>query len=194
MASISHKALLLAALVVIPAGVATRPQPRAEAKNVTESVSVASVHTPEDYWKPWDAWLKAKGSPISGKDVWTASQQTKIKGEVIICITGAETNFGKVAQRGSYTNVGSVGSYDQTNTTHHAPSVLDGLLMIGQTLNNTYLGKKVTIAQLSRKSEPYGAVYAESTYNWETNVVSCLSEITGKPQTNQFLFRLEKSS
>lgn len=192
MASISHKALLLAALVVIPTGVATRPH--AEAKNVTESASVAPAPTAEDYWKPWDAWLKAKGSPISGKDVWTASQQTKIKGEVIICITGAETNFGKVAQRGSYTNVGSVGSYDQTNTTHHAPSVLDGLLMIGQTLNNPYLGRKITIAQLSRKSEPYGAVYAESTYNWETNTLNCLKEITGDfTITNQFRFRLDKN-
>lgn len=147
-------------------------------------------YTPEDYWKPWDAWLKHKGSPISGADVWTASQETRIKGEVLICITGAETNYGKIAQRGSHTNVGSVGSYDTTNTTHNASSVLEGLRMIGETLDNPLLGHKTTIGQLSRKSEPFGPVYAESTYNWETNMISCLGEITGKPVTNQFEFRM----
>jgi len=145
---------------------------------------------PEDYYVPWDNWLKKQGSPISGKDVWTASQETKIKGEVLICITGAETNFGKVAQRGSKTNVGSVGSYDATNTTHPAGSIVEGLAMIGRTLNNQLLGHKTTIAQLSRKSEPYGPVYAMSTHNWETNMVNCLTKITGKPVTNQFEFRI----
>lgn len=167
------------------------PQAHAQPVSTEKAPAVQTKqYSAEDYWRPWDAWLKAKGSPISGQDVWTASQETRIKGEVLICITGAETNFGKVAQRGSRTNVGSVGSWDATNTTFHAPSVLDGLRMIGKTLNNNLLGKKTAIGQLSRKSEPYGPVYAESTENWERNVLSCLTEMTGQPQNNQFQFRL----
>lgn len=183
--------LIAAAVIVTPVAVSQEadktlpPPPMAQVQD-----KPAKQPTPEDYYVPWDNWLKKQGSPINGIDVWHASQETKIKGEVLICITGAETNFGKVAQRGSHTNVGSVGSYDATNTTHSASSVREGLTMIGKTLNNGLLGHKTTIAQLSRKSEPYGAIYASSTHNWETNVVGCLSKITGSAVTNQFQFRL----
>lgn len=184
------KLLAVGAAFLLPPAPTPQVQQAAQPAAPVAHAQQQKPPTAEDYYVPWDNWLKKKGSPISGKDVWVASEQTKIKGEVLICITGAETNFGKVAQRGSTTNVGSVGSYDATNTTHAANSVQHGLIMIGQTLNNPMLGKKVTIAQLSRKSEPYGPVYAESRENWERNVMNCLREIHGDPNlTNQYLFR-----
>lgn len=190
--------LIAAALVVTPLGATQVPNPTKEVKTPQKEAEVPYTAsekppnpTPEDYYVPWDNWLQKQGSPLRGEDFFSAQQETGIKGEVLICITGAETNFGKVAQRGSTTNVGSVGSYDATNTTHAAATPLDGIKMIGHTLNNKLLGHKTTIAQLSRKSEPYGSVYAESTYNWETNVVSCLSKITGKPIDNQYEFRVK---
>lgn len=188
------KPLVLVALAIVPvsqgSGSGGNKQNPPTQTHVTQ-VAEAKQAAPEAYFVPWDNWLKSQGSPISGRDVWEAQQETKIQGEVLICITYAETNLGKVAQRGSTTNVGSVGSYDATDTTHSATSIKDGLVMIGRTLNNANLGHKTTIAQLSRKSEPYGAIYAASTENWERNVLSCMSKIKGKPIGNQFEFRVK---
>lgn len=183
------KVAALVLLAVVPIGKAGGNIQKPPAQPHVTQVAQAKQLSPEAYWVPWDNWLKKQGSPISGKDVWEAQQETKIQGEVLICITYAETNLGKVAQRGSTTNVGSVGSYDATDTTHAASSVKDGLVMIGRTLNNSMLGHKTTIAQLSRASEPYGPVYAESTHNWRVNVLSCLTKIKGKPVNDQYTFR-----
>ena len=191
------KKLMVAAVLLAPTAQAAPNHleaPKTPVRAVSEPHKAsqgATQPTPEQYFVPWENWLKKQGSPISGRDVWEAQQETGIQGEVLICITGAETNYGKVAQRGSKTNVGSVGSYDATNTTHSAGSIKDGLVMIGRTLNNKLLGHKTTIAQLSRASEPYGAVYAESTYNWRVNLLSCLKKIKGVPVNDQYTFRTQ---
>lgn len=180
------------------------PKKPAEAQQVIPQAQQGSVATPERNgyvypelcatepercWKPLDEWLKKNGSPLSGRDFYEVGRQYRLDPDFLIAITQAETNLGKVKQRGSECNVGSVGSYDATNTTFACDSARHGIELIAQTLNNDKLGKKVTIAQLSRKSEPYGPVYAESRNNWETNVLNTLSQLKGKQVNNQYQFR-----
>lgn len=163
-----------------------------EAESLVEGTEKKSPPTPEDYWVPLDNWLKKQGSPLSGKDFYEIGQQYKIDPDFLIAVTKAETNLGKVQQRGSACNVGSVGSYDSTNTTHSCGSHRHGIEMIAQTVNNGYLGGYVRVSQLSRFGNPHGKVYASSPINWHRNVVNTMNALKGKNETD-YGFRLTDS-
>lgn len=160
--------------------------PAVEASNETKK-----NYTPEDYWVPLDNWLKHQGSPLNGKDFYEVGQQYKIDPDLLIAITKAETNLGKVKQRGSDCNVGSVGSFDSTNTTYGCAGYRHGIEQIAQTLNNKLLGSHVAIAQLSGAGNPRGPVYATSTENWQRNVLATMSQLKGKPITPEYQFRIK---
>lgn len=146
-------------------------------------------YTPEDYWVPLDNWLKWQGSPLSGKDVYEVATEYNLDPDFLIAVTKAETNLGKVTQRGSQYNIGSVGSFDSTSTTYGAGSHREGLRLIAATVNNQLLGKYTKISELSRSHNKNQApVYATSDGNWFRNVRDTMNALKGK-QEPDFLFR-----
>lgn len=187
------KALIAAAAIVTPTGAGAVIQPAPPVSPDRESPAKNNVAqralTDEDYWRPLDSWLKANGSPLSGKDFYEVGAAYRIDPDMLIAITKAETNLGKVQQRGSQFNVGSVGSYDSTNTTIVAASYRHGIEQIAQTLNNALLGGYTTVGQLSRAHNPSGHVYASSPANWERGVVATLSALKGHAVDHTYQFR-----
>lgn len=161
-----------------------------------KAIVAATANTPKqltenDYVQPLKNWLKKQGSPLSGQDFFDVGVQNHIDPDLLIAITKAETNLGRVVQRGSTCNVGSVGSYDSTSTTFGCSSYRHGLEQIAETINNRALGDHIRVGDLSRKSNknPNSSIYASSTDNWENNVLATLSELKGHPVDNQYQFR-----
>lgn len=155
---------------------------------VSQTAQTDTPKTPSDYVNPLDNWLKAQGSPLNGKDFYEVGLQYHLDPDFLIAVTKAETNLGKVQQRGSSCNVGSVGSYDSTNTTHSCTSQRQGIEMIAQTLNNGLLGKYDKVSQLSRRWNKQGHVYASSEYNWDHNVISTMNALKGGHEMD-YVFR-----
>lgn len=174
--------------LIVPAGMVKKPH-APEPVKVAHAQEEPKQLKPEDYWVPLDNWLKKQGSPLLGRDFFEVGQQYKVDPDLLIAITKAETNLGKVKQRGSTCNVGSVGSYDSTNTTHGCSGYRHGIEQIAQTLNNPMLGSYTQIGQLSRAHNPSGHVYASSPVNWERNVLTTLSALKGKPIDHTYNFR-----
>lgn len=156
-------------------------QQTGQEKPATSPVKQTSP-TPEDYWRPLDVWLKQNGSPLSGKDFYEVATQYKLDWDFLIGVTKAETNLGKVRQRGSQCNVGSVGSFDSTSTTYSCTSARHGLELIAQTVNNNLLGGYTHVSQLSRAGNKTGHVYATSEVNWHRNVIATMNALKGKSE------------
>lgn len=114
-----------------------------------------------------------------------------IKEWVILCITIAETSWG---WRGyAKTNPGNVGNNDRGQRVQYA-FFETGLEKIGQTLTNSYLGKKKTLGCLSNAgncTEIYdnGKRYATSDWNRERNMKACLSVIYWQIDPSTFSIR-----
>lgn len=163
--------------------------PRVEAAQADPHQARQVNHTPEDYWVPLDNWLKAQGSPLSGKDFYEVAVQYHLDPDFLIAVTKAETNLGKVKQRGSDCNVGSVGSYDSTNTTYACQGYRHGIEQIAQTVNNQNLARYTQISQLSRShNKSQSPVYATSDGNWFRNVRDTMNQLKGKREPD-YLFR-----
>lgn len=162
--------------------------------NSATVASSTTTHKPEDYYVPLDNYLKRKGSPLSGKDAWEVGRQYNVDPDVLIAITGSETNFCTHKQRGSEFNCGSVGSYDSTNTTMAATSYRHGFEQIAQTLNGPLLRNAVRVSELSRKrnKDPQRHIYASSEFNWDNNTTRYLQEIKGQNQED-FFVRLDRN-
>lgn len=176
-------------MLCVPGGYGFKVASKEQEPPRGQAAPAPKVYTAEDYWKPLDAWLKSQGSPLDGRAFWEIGNRYKIDPDFLIAITGAETNFCKVKQRGSQFNCGSVGSYDSTSTTYPANSYEHGIELIARTLNNDLLGKYNTVGQLSRAHNPTGPVYATSPVNWERNTLHYLSQIKGKPVDHTYNFR-----
>lgn len=146
--------------------------------------------TPEDYFQPIDSWLKQNGSPLNGKDFYEVGKQYGIDPDFLIAVTKAETNLAKVQQRGSSCNVGSVGSYDSTNTTHSCTSQRQGIEMIAQTVTNGLLGKYDKVSQLSRAYNKTGHIYASSESNWHRNVTTTMNTLKGRNEQD-YVYRID---
>lgn len=184
---LSSKAWLMAGAIFslpVPAPETHEPPERAAAVHAeNKSVDQTDQHrkyTARDYWAPLDRWLKKQGSPLSGKDFYDVGRQYGIDPDLLIGIAKAETSLATVQQRGSKYNIGSVCSYDSTNTTCHATSYRHGIEQIAQTLNNGLLGSHVSVSQLSRYGNAHGAIYASSPSNWHRNVVGTMNALKGK--------------
>lgn len=85
-------------------------------------------------------------------------------------------------------NIGNVGNNDRGDRISFA-SALQGARLIYSTLNNQYLGKYNTILELNGYGNTNGAIYASSPYNWQNNVVKCLSMIKGYYVPDDYSFR-----
>lgn len=114
-----------------------------------------------------------------------------IKEWVILCITIAETSggwrwYGK-------TNPWNVGNNDRWDRIQYA-FFETWLEKIGQTLTNQYLGKIQTLWCLSNAGscqswDDNGKRYATSDWNWQKNMIACLSTIYGRIDASSFSIR-----
>ena len=112
-----------------------------------------------------------------------------IKPEVLTCIAWADTSLGYAMK--STNNPWNVGNTDSWKVVHFE-SMSQWIGAIAQTLTNKYLGKKMTIGDLSYAGSciiDCDKVYATSNDNWQTNVLNCLSNINEKKIEANFLFR-----
>lgn len=114
-----------------------------------------------------------------------------IKEGVVVCITVAETSWGK-AWYGK-NNPWNVGNNDRGDRVRYA-LMETWLEKIAQTLNNRYLGKIQTLGCLSNAGncqswDNYWHRYATSNGNWERNMVWCLSTIYGSINPRVFSIR-----
>lgn len=115
-----------------------------------------------------------------------AGEAHKIKPEVLVCIAMADTTLGKATR--TENNIGNVGN---TATSSKSFDTLeDAIFAMGSTLNNQYLGSHTNIGQLSPGGGGTGKIYASSDYNWNKNVLACLTEITGQSVDETFNFRI----
>ena len=111
--------------------------------------------------------------------IWNVENHYWIKEGVVLCITVAETSWGKRWAWGK--NIGSVGSNDRWDRPTYA--LMEAWLEdIGKTLTNRYLWSKQTLWCLSNawhctESRDNGKRYATSTSSREKNMVACLSKI-----------------
>ena len=106
--------------------------------------------------------------------------------ELAICIAKADTTLWRHTK--SANNLGNVGNNDRGNTVAF-DSEYKAIKAIYQTLNNQYLGNYQYVADLSRKFNKDGKVYATSPDNWHNNVVNCMSVIRWETVSDYFAFR-----
>lgn len=181
---------LLVLALVVPVAHAKEPP---EEKPVVPSKGAQVQHTKASYWVPLRNWLVKQHSPLasSAECIVDVGNKYGVDPDLLIAISKAETNLGKVKQRGSNYNIGSVGSYDSTNTTYTAHSYCHGFEQIAQTLNNPHLKHYERVSQLSRKRNhnPSAKVYASSSYNWDTTVTRTMNELKGTNQGDFFIHR-----
>lgn len=151
------------------------------------------THEPKDYIQPLDNWLKAQGSPLNGEDFYAVGKKYGIDPDFLIAVTQAETNLGKVKQRGSTCNVGSVGSYDSTATTYACNGYRHGIEQIAQTVTNPNLRYAVRVSELSRKRnhDPNKKIYASSNWNWDTNCIATMNKLKGKNEEDYFIYKTD---
>jgi hypothetical protein len=69
-----------------------------------------------------------------------------------------------------------VGNDDSGNTRTY-DTVSDGIAALYNVLNNRFLQNYHTMDQLSRYGNDDGFIYASSPYNWQNNIMKCLTAI-----------------
>ncbi|HMY80840.1 MAG TPA: peptidoglycan DD-metalloendopeptidase family protein [Candidatus Absconditabacterales bacterium] len=105
-----------------------------------------------------------------------ASAGHKVPLEFGVCIAVAETSFGRAFA--SRRNVGNVGNNDRGDRIDFS-SPVEGASTIYYALENKYLGGYATLDKLSGYGNTFGAIYASSPINRQTNIAKCLTEIHG---------------
>lgn len=116
---------------------------------------------------------------LDASTIWQVENHYWIKEWVIACITVAETSGGHAWAGGK--NIWSVGSNDRGQRPTYA--LMEAWLeAIGKTLNNKYLGSIQTLGCLSNAGscpqwDNNWHRYATSNWNWQRNMVACLSTI-----------------
>ena len=120
-------------------------------------------------------------------DFWNSVVDwTNIDRDVVICIWVAESTLGKYLTTSN--NIWNVGNNDRWDRVAYDKTYAWARL-IALTLNNQHLGNYHTINQLSRYGNPDGKIYASSPFNWQTNVMKCLSKIKWYTVPEDFPFR-----
>ena len=128
---------------------------------------------------------------LDASTIWNVENHYWIKEGVILCITVAETSWGHNWAGGK--NIWSVGSNDRGDRPTYA--LMEAWLeAIGKTLNNRYLGSIQTLGCLSNGGSCQAwdnnwKRYATSNWNWERNMVACLSKIYGTVDAKSFSIR-----
>lgn len=120
---------------------------------------------------------KYGNAPFDSYILWQqASAWHKIPLELWVCIAVAETSFGKAFA--SAWNVGNVGNNDRWDRVDFSGPV-EWASVIYYALENEYLWGYHTLDKLSGYGNTFGAIYASSPINRQTNIVKCLTEIHG---------------
>lgn len=122
-----------------------------------------------------------------------------IKEGVILCITIAETSWGKFGA--GENNIGNVWNTDSNPRWNSYSNIWASLDAIGRTLTNRYLWKKQTLGCLSNRHHceevnDNGARYATSSPETsgarEPNMVTCLETIYGKWKVDPSTFSIRR--
>ena len=168
-------------------------------------------------WQPWqltEDWTNQVMPPISGDDsherfkslanayglnpsaIREVENHYGITEGVILCITIAETSWGKFgAGEWNIWNVWNTDSNPRGNSYSNLWASLDA---IGRTLTNRYLGKKQTLGCLSNRHHceevndnwaRYATSSPETSWAREPNMVACLSQIYGTVDPSTFSIR-----
>lgn len=128
---------------------------------------------------------------LDASTIWQVENHYWIKEWVIACITVAETSWWN--RWAWWRNIWSVGSNDRWDRPTYA-LMEAGLEAIWKTLNNKYLWSIQTLGCLSngwncRQWDNNGHRYATSNWNWERNMVACLSTIYWTVNASEFSIR-----
>lgn len=128
---------------------------------------------------------------LNASTIWQVENHYWIKEWVILCITVAETSWWHAWAWGK--NIGSVGSNDRWDRPVYA--LMEAWLEdIWKTLNNRYLWSIQTLWCLSNwwncpSWDNNSHRYATSNWNWERNMVGCLSKIYWSVNPRVFTIR-----
>jgi hypothetical protein len=145
----------------------------------------------------WDTILERRDSflnkyatgPYRDPSLWyDGAIDTGIDPIFGICIGFAETSFRNF--KTTY-NIGNVGNDDSGNTVTYG-SPLAWVKALYNVLNNRYLWWYFTINELSRFGNSDGYIYASSPYNWQKNIMKCMSAIYAYPVPEDYPFRSRK--
>ncbi|PID83965.1 hypothetical protein CSB09_03555 [Candidatus Gracilibacteria bacterium] len=122
---------------------------------------------------------------------WNMWVDTALKANIdpsfLMCIGLSESTLGHHLK--TRYNVGNVGNTDSGGV-YYFDSPEEGVLWMGKTFNNKYLGHYTTIDELSRWGNQNGPIYASSASNWHNNTIKCLSALKGEFVADDFQFRL----
>lgn len=125
-------------------------------------------------FQEWDIWVE---EAVAGG----------IDPTFMMCVGLAETSLGKHLK--SAYNIWNVGNNDRGDTRDFS-NARSGVAAMTATFNNKYLGKYVTIDQLSRYGNKSGSIYASSEFNWHNNITKCMSHVKGEYIPDNYPFRL----
>lgn len=113
--------------------------------------------------------------PFTDIALWEdAAEWTNVDLDLGICIWYAESGLGW--HLASNRNIGNVWNNDRWDRVWF-DWAFDWVRSIFTTLSNPYLWKHYTLDQLSRFWNKKWSIYASSDFNWEKNIVKCLSVI-----------------
>ena len=114
------------------------------------------------------------------------AEKLGINPDVAICIWYAESSLWH--HTSSKNNVWNVWNNDRWDRRDYT-TPQDGINAIYYALNNKYLSKYYTIDKLSRWGNKDSHIFSSSSYNWQKNVVRCLSILKWYPIDEYFPFR-----
>ena len=164
--------------------------------SLTRNINLDSVKFYPDHLthkQKEDIFLRLKGASWFRNLTWWLQSANKfgIDPDVAICIWYAESWLWH--NLSSPNNVWNVWNNDRWNRRGY-PTPQDGINSIYYALNNKYLSKYHTIDKLSRWGNKDSHIYSSSSYNWQKNVVKCLSILKWHPIDEYFPFRILTSS
>ncbi len=121
-------------------------------------------------------------------DMWVEEAVTaKIDPSFLMCIWMSETALGKNLK--TPFNVWNVWNVD-SGWTQEFDSPRTWVYVVAKALNNKYLWKYDKIKQLTRYWNADGQIYASSPYNWQNNMLRCLTALKKEYISDDYNFRM----
>lgn len=135
-----------------------------------------------------ELFLKLRWASWFNNLTWWVQPAKKfaIDPDVAICIWYSETwLWHNTASNNNVWNVWNNDRWDRVDKT----TPQQGIISIYYALNNKYLSKYHTIDRLSRWWNKNSHIFSSSSYNWQKNMVKCLSMLKWYPVDEYFPFR-----
>lgn len=130
------------------------------------------------YWVWW----------FSNWDMWVEEAVTaNVDPSFLMCIGLSETALWRNLK--TPYNVWNVWNVD-SGWTWEFPNARTWVYWIARTLNNKYLSKYDKMKYLTRYWNKDGAIYASSSYNWQKNMIRCLSSLKQEYISDDYNFRM----